>query len=211
MRFETDTKAKTIIMRGPIGNFDGGISADDFSSALEEHSGQDVTIELDSQGGSVSDGLAIYNAIMRHEGKVTIHIDTMAASIATVICCAADYVKMNSNAKYMIHRCWTQAMGNCKDFRSTADVMEMMDGDIADSYAEKTELTREELLAFMDAETWFSPEEALAHGFINEIVKIERKEKASDAITKKVFALSPLAVSAKAKASVLRMKLKLAK
>ena len=211
MRFETDPKAKTMVMRGPIGDFDGGISADDFSSALTEHAGQDVTIELDSQGGSVSDGLAMYNAIMSHEGKVTIHIDTLAASIATVVACAADYVKINSNGKFMIHLCWTQAVGNCKDFRSTADIMEMMDGDIADSYAEKTGMPKEELLALMTAETWYSSEEALASGFVDEIVKVERKEKSSDASAKKVFALSPLAVSAKAKASVLRMKLKLAK
>jgi ATP-dependent protease ClpP protease subunit len=90
MRLESDPANKTIQMRGPVGDFDGGISADDFRDCLNEHAGQDVTIHLDSEGGVVSEGLAMYNAIMQHEGEVTIHIDTLAASIATVVCCAAD-------------------------------------------------------------------------------------------------------------------------
>ena len=211
MRFETDTKAGTMMMRGPIGDFDGGISADDFRDSLKEHNGADVTIELDSEGGSVSDGLAIYNAIMTYEGKVTIHIDTIAASIATVICCAADHVIINSNAKYMIHRCWTQAMGNCRDFRSTADIMEMLDADMASTYAEKTNIDSTELTALMDAETWFSAEEAVARGFADEIHVIARKARASDAIHREVKAYSPFAVSAKAGAVAKRMKLKLNK
>ena len=212
MRLETDPENKTIQMRGPIGNFDGGISADDFRDCLKEHEGSDVTIHLDSQGGSVSDGLAMYNAIMQHDGEVTIHIDTIAASIATVIASAASKVIINSNAKYMIHRCWTQAMGNCKDFRSTADVMEMMDGDIADTYAERTGKSKEELLAMMDAETWMNADEALAQGFVDSVYKVERKQRPkAEADLPQVLALSPLAVSAKAKAVARRLKMKLKK
>ena len=212
MRLETDPDNKVIQMRGPIGNFDGGISADDFRDCLNEHAGADVTIHLDSQGGSVSDGLAMYNAIMQHDGEVTIHIDTIAASIATVIACAASKLVINSNAKFMIHRCWTQAMGNCKDFRSTADVMEMMDGDIADTYAERTGKDKSDLLAMMDAETWMNADEALAQGFVDEIHKVERKAKVkAEAELPTVHAFSPLAVAAKAKATSRRMKLILKK
>ena len=206
MRLETDPSKKTIVMRGPIGEFDGGSSANDFRDALKEHEGSDVTIELDSQGGSVSDGLAMHNAIMQHDGEVTIHIDTIAASIATVIACAATKVVINSNGKFMIHRCWTQAMGNCKDFRSTADIMEMMDKDIADTYAERTGQSHEALLAMMDAETWMDAETALAQGFVDEIHKIERKPAPKAAAEVKVLAYSPLAVAAKAKATARRMK-----
>ncbi len=210
MRLETDPSSKTIQMRGPIGDFDGGISADDFRDCLNEHAGADVTIHLDSQGGSVSDGLAMYNAIMQHEGEVTVHVDTIAASIATVIACAADKLIINSNAKFMIHRCWTQAMGNCKDFRSTADIMEMMDSDIAATYADKTGKGTEELLAMMDAETWMDAEEALAQGFVDEIHTVERKKAVkAEADLPVVLALSPLAVSAKAKAVARRLKLTL--
>ena len=211
MRLETNPEEKTIDMRGPIGDFEGGISADDFRDCLKDHAGSDVTIHLNSEGGSVSDGLAMYNAIIQHEGKVTVHIDTLAASIATVIASAADEVVMNSNAKYMIHRCWTVAMGNCKDFRSTADVMEMLDQDIADSYVERTKKPKAEIIEMMDAETWMDAEEALAQGFVDSIYKIERKKKPAkaEADMPKVHAFSPLAVAAKAKATARRMRMNL--
>ncbi len=131
MRLESDPNKGTITARGMIGDYDNAISADDFRDCLNEHAGKDVTIHLNSEGGSVTDGLSIFNAISEHEGTVTVHVDALAASIATVICCAADKVIMNSNAKFMVHRCWTAAMGNCKDFRKMADPMEMLDGDIA--------------------------------------------------------------------------------
>ncbi len=208
MRLETDPSNKTIQMRGPIGDFEGGISADDFRDCLKEHEGADVTIHLDSEGGVVSEGLAMYNAIMQHDGRVTIHIDTLAASIATVIACAADKVIINSNAKFMVHRCWTMAMGNCKDFRSTADIMEMMDKDIAATYVERTGKDEESIIAMMDAETWMDADEALAQGFVHEVNKIERKVKAASDMPE-VKALSPFAVSAKAKATARRMKMNL--
>ena len=210
MRLETNPENKTIEMRGPIGDFEGGISADDFRDCLKDHAGADVTIHLDSQVGSVSDGLAMYNAIMQHDGEVTIHIDTIAASIATVIACAASKVIINSNAKFMIHRCWTQAMGNCKDFRSTADIMEMMDKDIASTYAERTNQDMDALIAMMDAETWMDADEALAQGFVDEIHTVERKASPkAEAELPVVLAFSPLAVSAKAKATARRMKMNL--
>ena len=210
MRLETDPANKTIQMRGPIGDFDGGISADDFRDCLNEHAGQDVTIHLDSEGGVVSEGLAMYNAIMQHDGEVTVHVDTLAASIATVVCCAADKVVINSNAKFMIHRSWTVAMGNCKDFRSTADIMEMLDKDIANTYIERTGKDEAEILAMMDAETWMDAEEALTHGFVHAIHKVERKPKAEVELPT-IHAISPLAVSVKAKATARRMKMNLAK
>lgn len=169
MRLESNPEAKTITFRGFVGDYDNGISADDFRAVLAEHDGQDVTIHLNSEGGSVTDGLSIYNAISQHEGEVTIHIDALAASIATVICCAADRVIMNSNAKFMIHRAWTVAMGNCVDFRKMANIMEMLDGDIAGVYEDRTEIPKDELLAMMDEETWLNAEEAMSHGFIDAV------------------------------------------
>lgn len=177
MRLESNPAENTITMRGPIGDFDGGISADDFLDVMKEHQGADVTIHLDSEGGSVTDGLSMFNAISRHEGMVTVHIDALAASIATVIAVAADRVIMNSNAKFMIHRAWTVAAGNCLDFRSMADLMEMMDRDIAESYADKTGADPEHMLALMTAETWMDAKSALEAGFVDEINNVSRKNK----------------------------------
>jgi len=206
MRLESDPANKKIVMRGPVGDFEGGISADDFRDIMKEHAGQDVTIELDSEGGVVSEGLAMYNAIMQHEGEVTVHIDTLAASIATVVACAADKVVINSNAKFMVHRCWTVAMGNCKDFRSTADIMEMMDKDIAATYVEKTGMDEADVVALMDAETWMTAEDAVSMGFADEVHQITRT-KASTEKTEVFASLCPFALSAKAKSKSRRMKM----
>ena len=176
MKFETSPEEKTITMRGGIGDFDGHISADDFIDALNQLEG-DITIHLDSPGGSVTDGLAIHNAILSYDGAVTVHIDTLCASIATVVACAADRVVINSNGKYMIHRAWTVAMGNAKDFRGMADIMEMMDKDIAETYVAKAGGESEDWLAMMDKETWFDAEKALEIGLVDEIVDMKKKYK----------------------------------
>jgi len=206
MKFETNPTVGTITMRGGIGDFENHISADDFLSALSEHAGEDVTILLDSEGGSVTDGLSIYNAIMQYSGNVTVHIDAICASIATVIACAADRVVMNSNAKFMIHRAWTVAMGNSVEFRSMAEILELMDADIASAYGDKTDLPEDELLAMMEAETWMSAEQAYDLGFIDEINQISRKMKESE---KKAEVISPFyAAVAEASARRIRMRLK---
>lgn len=210
MRLESNPASKTITMRGQIGDFDNGISANDFRDCLSEHAGSDVVINLDSEGGVVSEGLAIYNAIAQHDGDVTVHIDTIAASIATVIASAASKVIINSNAKYMIHRCWTVAMGNCNDFKSTAKVMEMMDEDIAATYVEKTEKPKDEVLAMMDAETWMTAEEAVSHGFADEVNVINKKARA-EVKPSDVVALCPFIISAKAKSTARRMKMRIKK
>jgi len=206
MKFETNTTAGTITMRGGIGDFENHISADDFLSALSEHAGEDVTILLDSEGGSVTDGLSIHNAIMQYSGNITVHIDAICASIATVIACAADRVVMNSNAKFMIHRAWTVAMGNSVEFRSMADILELMDADIASAYGDKTDLPEDELLGMMEAETWMSAEQAYELGFIDEINQISRKTKEPQ---KKAEVISPFyAAVAEASARRIRMRLK---
>ena len=180
MKFETSPEDKTITMRGGIGDFDGHISANDFIDALNQHEG-DVTIHLDSPGGSVTDGLAIYNAIVNYAGVTTVHIDTLCASIATVVACAADKVVINSNGKYMIHRAWTVAMGNCSDFRSMAEIMEMMDMDIAETYAMKAGGSVEDWLNKMDKETWYDAESALEAGLVDEIIDMKKKYKDEEA------------------------------
>ena len=180
MKFENSPEKKTITMRGGIGEFDNHISADDFIEALNQHEG-DVTIHLDSPGGSVTDGLAIYNAIVNYAGVTTVHIDTLCAWIATVVACAADKVVINSNGKYMIHRAWTVAMGNCSDFRSMAEIMEMMDMDIAETYAMKAGGSVEDWLNKMDKETWYDAEAALEAGLVDEIIDMKKKYKDEDA------------------------------
>ena len=189
-----------------IGDFEEGTSAQGFHDALQDHNGADVTLLLDSPGGVVSDGLSIYNALMQYSGKVTVHVDTMAASIASVIACAADNLIMNSNAQFMIHKAWTVAMGNSTDFRGLIEQLDSLDGMIADVYVERTGAEKAELLEMMEKETYLSAEDAYAMGFANEINQIKKERKAEKA---KAFAMAPCVIANKAKAISLKMRLSL--
>ena len=218
MIFSTDPSAGTITMRGGIGDFENHISADDFQLALAEHAGADVTIHLDSPGGSVTDGLSIYNAISTYSGKVTVHVDSIAASIASVIAVAADHVIINSTGRFMVHNSWTVSAGNANDFLQVAAVMQAMDKDIAATYASKTEISAEIWQEIMDAETWFSAREALSMGLVDEINDV-RAPKASSteeivAETEEIVAETPKTESiglywqAKIEATARRIRLK---
>lgn len=198
--------SNAIDMRGPIGDFEGGIDAQGFHDALQEHNGADVTLMLDSPGGVVSDGLSIYNALMQYSGKVTIHVDTMAASIASVIACAADHVVINSNAQFMIHKAWTVAMGNSTDFRGLIEQLDQLDGMIADVYVERTGASRDELMDMMEKETYLSAQDAVAIGFADEVNEIKKERNAEKT---KVFAIAPCVIANRAKAKSLKMRLTL--
>lgn len=201
MKLESNPDSGTITMRGMIGDWEGGISADDFHDVLAEHTG-DITIHFNSEGGSVTDGLSIYNAIASYEGKVTIHVDALVASIATVICCAADRVVMNNTGKFMIHRCWTAAVGNCKDFRKLAQTMEMLDGDIASVYGERTDQEPEMILQWMEDETWFSAKQALSLGFVDEIHEVKKQADKPEEKKAQAVAVLPPSISAALRASM---------
>jgi len=204
MAIKNDVESGTMSLRGVFGDYFEGVMAEDFHDALAEHNGDEITIMLESPGGVVSEGLSIYNSLMNYPGKVTIHVDTMAASIASVIACAADNLIMNSNAQLMIHNAWTVAMGNASDLKGIVEQLEMLDGMIADIYVERTGASKEELKAMMDKETYLPAEDAVALGFADSIHKVERKRKDEKA---KAFAIAPCVIAAKAKAASLKMRL----
>ncbi len=206
MGLVNNTENGSMSVRGAIGDFEEGISSQSFHDALQDHNGADVTLMLDSPGGVVSDGLSIYNALMQYSGKVTVHIDTMAASIASVIACAADHVVMNSNAQFMIHKAWTVAMGNSTDFRGLIEQLDSLDGMIADVYVERTGAEKAELLEMMEKESYLSAEDAFAMGFADEINYIKKERKAEKT---KAFAMAPCVIANKARAISLKMRLTL--
>jgi ATP-dependent protease ClpP protease subunit len=190
-----------MVVRGIIGEYEDGISFEAFSDALDSHQGRDLTIKLDSPGGVVSDGLAIYNAIMAYEGRVTVHIDTMAGSIASVIACAADEVIMNSNAQFMIHRAWTVAMGNSGDLRQVVDQLDSLDAILADIYVEKAGSDRDHWMSLMEAETYMSAEMAKEYGFADSVHQVEKKRKPKA----EAVAIQSCVIQAKARAKFLKM------
>jgi ATP-dependent protease ClpP protease subunit len=136
--------------------------------ALREAGAAPVTVSINSYGGSAFDGIAIHNLLARHAAPVTVVIEAIAASAASVIAMAGQRIVMPGNALMMIHRAAALAYGNGDDARSTVEMLDRVDRAAAETYAARTGLSVEEILELMDAETWFSAEEAVARGFATE-------------------------------------------
>lgn len=133
------------------------------------NSAKDVDIFINSPGGDVFAGLAIYNMIKRLNKPTTVHIDGLAASAASVIAMAGDKIIMPNNSVMMIHNAWTLAMGNKEEIRDTADKLERIDNQLAQIYADRTGRDIEVIKEMMEAETWMDGNEALAGKFCDEV------------------------------------------
>ncbi len=128
-----------------------------------------LNIYVNSEGGDVFAGQAIYSMLKRHSAKKTAYIDGLAASIASVVVMAADKIVMPKNAMMMVHKAWTFAIGNADDMRKLADDMDKIDESIVTTYTEKTGKTADEIKDLLAAETWMTADEAVADGFADEI------------------------------------------
>lgn len=146
-----------------------GISAKSFLDELKAVGNRRITLRINSPGGSVFDGTAIYNRLKDHAPGVDVMIDGLAASIASVIAMAGSKITMAENALLMIHNASGVVMGNAEDMRQLADTLDKIDGTIAATYARRTGKPAGEMAALMDAETWFTAAEAKEAGFIDEI------------------------------------------
>lgn len=130
----------------------------------------DVTVRINSGGGDVFHGFAIYNLLKQHDGKITIKIDGLAASSASVIAMAGDDIQMGEASMLMIHNPWTIALGDSADMIKTAERLDQVKASILNVYALNTSLSVEELTVMMDEETWFTADEAISNGFASEQV-----------------------------------------
>lgn len=146
-----------------------GVEAKQFCQELATIKTANIDLHINSPGGSVFDGLAIYNALQRHPANVTSYVDGLAASIASVIALAGSKVVMAENALFMIHNPWGFAQGSAEDMRKCADVLDKCKDSIMVAYRNKTGLDDAALSAAMDAETWYSAEEAQSAGFVDEV------------------------------------------
>lgn len=147
----------------------GGVSAKQFAEDFAAITAPNINVRINSPGGSVFDGQAIFNAIDRHPSKVTTHIDGLAASIASVIALAGDEVVMASNALYMIHDPWAAAVGDASEMRKTADLLDKIAGQLVDTYAAKSGQEPAYIAEAMHAETWYTAAEALDLGLVDRI------------------------------------------
>jgi ATP-dependent protease ClpP protease subunit len=150
-----------------IGAF--GIGAKEFIAELREYKGQHVHVRINSPGGEIIDGSAIANALNRHEGGVTVHIDGLAASMASYIAMSGKPTYMSENALLMIHNPWTLAAGEADDLRKQADLLDTMKSALVRGYQRKSGMPAEEISKLMDEETWLTALEAAALGFVDAI------------------------------------------
>jgi len=150
-----------------IGGF--GISANEFIDELKGLGDvETINLRIASGGGSIVEGNTIFNALKRHSAKVVTHVDSLAASMASVIAMAGDEIHMAANALLMIHNPWTMSMGGAEQLRKDADLLDKMESNIRTSYG-RSNLSAEELDAAMEEETYYTAEEALENGFIDVI------------------------------------------
>lgn len=137
--------------------------------ALEQmRDAKKIHVRLNSPGGDYFLGVSISNALRRHNAKIIIHVDALAASAASVIAMGGDRVIMHPGALMMVHRAWTIAMGNAADMAKAAETLGKVDDNLIDVYHKRTGLDKSKLKALVDAETWMSGEEAVQYGFADE-------------------------------------------
>lgn len=163
------------------------ISSNDVIKQLEGLSAAKINVYINSYGGEVAEGLAIYNILKRSKAKVTTICDGFACSIASVIFMAGDVRQMNSNSLLMIHNAWTCAEGNAEQLIKQAEDLKTINETVKKAYLEKTNLSDEELNALLDKESWLTPEKALELGFATEVSKNEAPNKASASAAAAIF------------------------
>ena len=170
---KNDDKNVELMLYGDIAESFWGdtISAKEVTEYLADLDVENINVYINSNGGVVDTAIAINNALRRHKAKVTVNIDGIAASAATLITCAGDTVKMPKNALFMIHNPSTIAMGDSEEMRKQADVLEKYKNSIMETYLQKVNIDKEKLSELMDNESWLSAEEALEYGFIDEIIE----------------------------------------
>lgn len=164
-------KEAEIMLYGDVGDsWFGGVTAKQFADDLKAAGSVDtIRLRINSPGGDVFDGLTIYRLLVDHKAKVIVHIDGLAASIASVIAMAGEEIHISESGFLMIHAAWGFAMGGAEDMRTMAALLDRTTASIRDVYMARTGKTETEIKNWMDAETWFSAQEALDNGFATDI------------------------------------------
>lgn len=157
----------TISIYDQIGeSWDGsGMTAKRMAGILRSIGAKDVTVNMNSPGGDFFEGVAVYNLLRQHQGKVTVNVMGLAASAASVIAMAGDEINMGEGSFLMIHNAWAVAVGNRHDMQAASEQLAPFDEAMASVYAARTGMTTKAAAKLMDAETWIGATQAVADGF----------------------------------------------
>lgn len=152
----------------------GGFTANRMSAALRSIGARDVTVNINSPGGDMFDGIAMYNMLAQHGGRVTVNVMGLAASAASIIAMAGDTINMATGSFMMIHNAWGVVVGNKADMRAAADVFDGFDSGLVDIYHARTGVKRADIVSLMDAETFMGASDAVKRGFADAQVQADQ-------------------------------------
>jgi ATP-dependent protease ClpP protease subunit len=162
-----DDGTATMYLLDEIGYW--GIMAADFVPQIHAVKAQKITLHINSPGGDVFDGVAIYNALLDHPADIAVKVDGLAASAASFIAQAGDTICMNRASQMMIHDASGLCIGNAADMAEMVDLLDRVSGTIAGIYADRAGGTTEQWRDRMRAETWYSADEAVEAGLADEV------------------------------------------
>lgn len=147
-----------------------GVSAKRIAAALRSIGAKDVVVNLNSPGGDFFEGIAIYNLLREHAGKVTVKVMGLAASAASVIAMAGDAIEISSVGFLMVHNAWAIAIGNQHDMRAAAETLAPFDDAMAGLYAARAKVDKSVAAGWMDKETWFNGAQAIDAGLADALL-----------------------------------------
>jgi ATP-dependent Clp protease protease subunit len=147
-----------------------GTTVKRIDAALRSIGKNDVTVNINSPGGDVFEGIAIYNRLREHQGRVNVKVLGLAASAASIIAMAGDTIEIGASSFLMIHNAWVMAVGNRHDMREVADFLEPFDRALADVYVSRTGQELEAVQAAMDSETWLNGSAAVELGYADTLL-----------------------------------------
>lgn len=147
----------------------GGFTAKRMAAALRSIGANPVTVNINSPGGDMFEGIAIYNLLREHKAKVTINVMGWAASAASIIAMAGDEINMGLGSFMMVHNAWGVVVGNRHDMREVASLFDGFDSAIMDIYEARTGVDRKAIEGLMDAETFMGARDAVAKGFADNV------------------------------------------
>lgn len=177
-----------------------GWTAKRMAGALRSIGSKPVTVAINSPGGDVFEGLAIYNLLREHPAEVSVKVMGLAASAASVIAMAGDTITMGLGSQMMVHRSWGMVVGNSADFAAAVPIFEGFDASMTEIYAARTGLSKPEIAAYLDGPdkasdgTWFTAEQAVDAGFADQVSSADRAAAAAP--------LLPAALAAKRRLDV---------
>ena len=186
----TENREASINIYGDITSWpwmESDVSSYTLSKELDGLDVDIINVYINSYGGEVAEGLAIYNALKRNKAKIKTFCDGFAASIASVIFMAGDERIMSNASLLFIHNAWTSTYGNANELRKQADDLETMTQASVNTYMSCINITEDDLKAMLDAETWIAPQDALTMGFATSIINDNTSKNPNQSIKKQIM------------------------